>query len=77
MYAIIGLVLLCIGWFFEAIEVIRKKKSKLDLKFALLYTIGSFLLVVYAIQIGDVIFIILNSVVVLFSLISLIYSIRK
>jgi|TARA_B100001971_G_C17871707_1_gene373586 lipid-A-disaccharide synthase-like uncharacterized protein len=74
---IAGLVLLAIGWFSEVKEVIKQKKSKLDLKFSILYTIGSLCLVIYAIQLKDVIFFILNSVVTILSLISLIYSVKK
>lgn len=72
-----GLILLSIGWFFETIKLMKEKKSKLDLKFAVLYTVGSLCLVLYSVQIMDGIFIVLNSLVAILSLISLIYSIKK
>lgn len=74
---VIGLILLAIGWLSEVIKTIKEKKSKLDLKFSILYTIGSLCLVIYSIQIGNLIFIILNGIVMLLSLISLVYNFKK
>ena len=74
---IVGLVLLAIGWFFESVKLIKEKKSKLDLKFAVLYTVGSLCLVLYSVQIRDLIFIVLNSLVAILSSISLIFSIKR
>ena len=73
---IIGLSLLAIGWLTEAIKVIKDKRSNLELKFGILYVIGSILLVLYSYQIGDLLFMILNSMVVLFSGLSLFYAIK-
>ena len=50
---IIGLILLAIGWLSEIVKIIREKRSKLDLKFAILYTVGSLCLVAYSIQINN------------------------
>ena len=74
---IIGLVLLAIGWFSEVKELIKEKRSRLDLRFAVLYSLGSICLVIYSIQLKDTIFLILNSVVAMLSMVSLYYSIRK
>jgi len=74
---IIGLGLLAVGWMYEAVQIIKEKKSRLGLKFSILYTTGSLLLVVYSIQVKDVIFTILNGLVTAISLVSLAYSIRK
>ena len=43
---IVGLTLLAVGWFFEAIKTIREKRANIDRKFAVLYVVGSFLLVI-------------------------------
>ena len=74
---IVGLTLLAIGWLYEIAKIIKEKRSRLDLKFAILYTIGSACLVAYSIQIGNIIFIVLNSVVLILSLTSLVYTIKK
>jgi len=74
---IIGLGLLAVGWMYEAVQIIKEKKSRLGLKFSILYTTGSLLLVIYSIQVKDVIFTILNGLVTAISLVSLAYSIRK
>lgn len=76
-FGIIGLVLLAIGWLPETIDVIIKKKAKLNLKFASLYTVGSIFLAIYAYQLGDMIFIILNTAVAIMSGTSLIYCVKK
>ena len=74
---IIGLALLAVGWIYEAAQIIKEKKSRLGLKFSILYTTGSLLLVIYSIQVKDVIFTILNGLVTAISLVSLAYSIRN
>jgi len=74
---IVGLVLLSIGWISETRKLIKEKRSKLDLKFTILYTLGSLCLVVYSFQINNLVFIILNGIVVLLSLFPLYYTIKK
>lgn len=77
VYGIIGLVLLAIGWVFEVIELIKNKKSRIDVKFGFLYVVGSLFLLYHAIRINDLVFMILNGAVALLSLISMVYSFRK
>jgi len=77
VYGIIGLILLAIGWVFEVIELIKNKKSRIDVKFGFLYVIGSLFLLYHAIRINDLVFMILNGAVALLSLISMVYSFRK
>jgi MtN3 and saliva related transmembrane protein len=74
---VIGLILIALGWIPQTLETIKKKKNNLNLKFNLLYTIGSLLLTVYAITLSDTIFIILNGFAFLMSGIGLYYNIRK
>lgn len=73
---IIGLICIAIGWIPQVVEIVKKKKSNLNLSFALLYTIGSLSLVVYALQINDWIFVALNGFALLMSSIGLFYTIR-
>lgn len=74
---LIGLILIIIGWTFEAGKIIRTKKSRVDWKFGILYTLGSIALVVYSLQINDYVFLILNAFVTIMSGISLFFSIEK
>jgi lipid-A-disaccharide synthase-like uncharacterized protein len=74
---IVGLGLLAVGWLYEAIKTIRAGKSNINSKFAVLYVVGSFLLVIYSLLLGDIIFLILNSLVTIFSLINLFYSFKN
>ena len=73
---IMGLSLLALGWLTETIKIIREKKSNIEIKFGVLYVIGSLMLVIYSFQLKDTIFMILNSLVALFSLFSLFYAIK-
>jgi len=77
LFGIIGLIFLAVGWFAETVKIIKEKRSKVDLKFALSYTIGSLFLVAYSVQVNNLIFIILNSLVAVLSIISLVYSYEK
>jgi lipid-A-disaccharide synthase-like uncharacterized protein len=73
---IIGLSLLALGWFTEAAKMIKEKRSSIDIKFGILYVIGSLLLVIYSYQINDNVFLILNGLVVLSSGLSLFYAVK-
>ena len=74
---LIGLLLLAIGWIYETFIIIKEKKSKINTKFATMYVIGSLCLVIYSIQINDLLFMILNGLIAASSLVSLIYSVKK
>ena len=73
---IIGLVLIAVSWLPQVIEIIKTKKSGLNIWFALTYVLGSIALVIYAVQIKDTIFIVLNSLAGLISFIGLVYTIK-
>ena len=73
---IIGLILIAVAWLPQVIEIIKTKKSGLNIKFALIYVIGSFALVIYSIQIKDTIFLVLNSLATLMSFTGLFYTIK-
>ena len=73
---LIGLILIAFGWIPQVVEIIKTKKNKLNFGFSLLYTLGSLALVVYAFQINDVIFIILNGAAFLMSSVGLFYSLK-
>jgi lipid-A-disaccharide synthase-like uncharacterized protein len=73
---IIGLVCIAIGWIPQVIEIVKKRKSNLNLGFALLYTLGSLSLVLYALQISDWIFVSLNGFAFLMSAVGLFYTLK-
>ena len=73
---LIGLICIAIGWIPQIADIVKKKKSNLNLGFALLYTLGSLALVLYALQISDWIFVALNGFAFLMSAIGLFYTIR-
>jgi len=65
---IIGSLFLLFSWLWETIRTVEKHKRFIDLKFAFLHLIGSASLVFYAIEIGDIIFLILNTAILVFVL---------
>ncbi|MDD5193679.1 MAG: PQ-loop domain-containing transporter [Candidatus Nanoarchaeia archaeon] len=74
---ILGLIFIGIGWIPQVIDIIKTKKNKLNLGFAILYTLGSLALTFYAIQLNDWIFTILNGFAFLMSAIGLNYTIKN
>jgi len=73
---LIGLICIAVGWVPQIFEIVKKKRSNLNLSFAILYTLGALALVLYALQINDWIFVILNGFAFLMSSIGLYYTIR-
>jgi len=74
---IIGLMLLAVAWIPETIDILTKKKEKINWKFGVLYVLGSLALTIYSYQINDIIFLILNAFILVMSSISLVYSLKK
>ena len=60
---IIGAIVLAIAWIPETLQIIRERESKLNPKFAVVYFVGTLLLFIYALSIKDIVFIIVNSVI--------------
>ena len=73
---LIGLALILVAWIAETVDLIIKKKGKLDTKFAMFYIMGSIVLLVYSIQIKSLVFVILKVFVIILSFISLYYSLK-
>ena len=73
---LIGLICIGLGWIPQIIDTIKKKKSNLNLGFAILYTLGSLSLVLYSLQINDWIFAVLNGFAFLMSAVGLFYTLR-
>lgn len=59
---IIGMILIVAGWIPQTVENIRRRKTDLNLKFILLYFLGSVALLAYSVIIKDLVFLILNGV---------------
>jgi len=74
---IIGLIFIAIGWVPQVIEIIKTKKNKMNIGFSLFYTLGSLALVIYAVQIYDLVFIILNGAAFLMSSVGLTYALKS
>lgn len=76
-FGLVGLILIALGWIPETLEIIKKRKNNLNFKFNLLYAIGSLSLFIYAIYIGDNVFILLNGFAFFMSGIGLIYKFKN
>jgi len=72
---IIGLLAIAACWVPQTIETIRAKQTHIKLSFLLLYSLGNLLLTVYAVIIGDVVFVLLNAFAMAMSLVNLFYRV--
>ena len=58
-----GVVFLAIAWIPEVLQTIRERESKINPKFAVIYFIGTFFLLVYAIFLRNIPFTIVNGLI--------------
>lgn len=70
---VVGLVLILFGW----AKQLMSKDKKIDVYLPILYTLGSVFLAVYSYQIGDSVFLVMNSVAAVFGLINTVKILRK
>jgi MtN3 and saliva related transmembrane protein len=78
LIGLVGAVLILIAWLPETYRTIKSKNVEaIDIRFLVIYVTGSSLLAFYSIQINDVPFTILNSVIALITLIELDIVLRK
>ena len=68
-----GLLALALCWIPQSVETIRKGKCEINLAFLVLSCAGSFLLMVYAIGRGDLVFVLLNALTTVGALLNLYY----
>jgi len=68
-----GLVLILLGWIPQTIETIKKGFCPLSPAFAVLYALGSIALTLYAYQLNDAVFLILNGFAAIMALINIFY----
>ncbi len=76
-FGIIGLILITAAWLFQTIDIIKKKRADIDLKFIIPCIAGTIFLIFHALEIKDIIFTILQIVVLIAILISLFYAFKK
>ena len=74
---IVGLLLILAGWVYEFWQSLKSNKAGVPLPFALLYGAGSFMLTLHSIQLGDIVFIILNAVATLIAVANAIFAITR
>ncbi|MEM0372766.1 MAG: SemiSWEET family transporter [archaeon] len=74
---ILGAFMLIAAWLPPTIKAVIKKKSDMNLWFELLFFLGAFLLTVYALQTGDLVFVALNAAAAIFAFINLGYIPHK
>jgi len=74
---IAGAILLVLAWLFETLESIKKHKSLIDLKFALIYLSGTILLAVYSFQKNDYVFLGLQFCLIILVIFEIVYTLYK
>ena len=77
LVGIIGSVLILIAWIFETEESIRRHKDLIDLKFAIVYISGCVFLTIYAVQINDTIFFVLQILITLLIIFEIVYTVYE
>ena len=76
LLGVVGLLCILVAWVPETLETIKAKKCRLNIKFVEIYVSGALLLTVYSLQIGDLIFLALNSGAAVMGVINLYYKLR-
>jgi len=74
LVGIIGAVILAIAWIPETIQIIRERESKLNPEFAAVYFVGTLLLFIYALILGDIVFSFVNGFILFQVCIGLYYE---
>jgi len=74
---IAGAVLLLLAWLFETFESVKRHKALVDLKFAFIYIVSTFLLTVYAYQEKDYVFFSVNVCLIVLVLFEIVYTVYK
>lgn len=74
---IVGSILILVAWLFETEESIRKHKSLIDLKFAIVYITGVILLTFYSLEINDSVFFTLQIALTVLILFEILYTVYK
>jgi len=74
---ILGAILLALAWLFETLESIKKHKSLIDLKFTLIYLVGTVLLTIYSYQKNDYVFLGLQSCLTILIIFEIAYTLYK
>lgn len=73
---IAGIGFILLGWIPQTLETVRKGSCPLHPVFAILYALGSTVLIVYAYQIDDDVFLLLNGFAAVMALANLYYIAR-
>ncbi len=71
---VIGAALLVLAWIFETSNSVRKRKLTIDKRFAAMYLVSTVILLVYSLQNGDVIFLFVNTCLIVLVSFEVAYS---
>ncbi|RMF05909.1 hypothetical protein D6764_03640 [Candidatus Woesearchaeota archaeon] len=73
----LGVLFIALSWVPQTVKVFREKKTDTDLRFLIIYSIGSFLLLAYSILIADAVYILLNTITSVLASINLYFAFAK
>lgn len=73
----VGLLLILAGWVYEFWQTVRSGRAGVPLSFALLYGAGSLLLTLHSIELGDLVFIILNAAATLIAIANAAFAVSR
>lgn len=72
----IGVAAIAFSWIPQTLEVIKNKKTDMELKFIIIYSIGSLLLLIYSVLIHDLIFTVLNFITTVLAGLNLFFALK-
>jgi len=74
---IVGLLLILAGWIYEFWQTVKSRRAGVPLSFALLYGAGSLLLTLHSIELGDLVFVILNAAATLIAVANAAFAVSR
>ncbi|MFA5930592.1 MAG: hypothetical protein WC861_06945 [Candidatus Micrarchaeia archaeon] len=73
----VGLLLILAGWVWEFWQALKSNKPGVPLSFALLYGAGSLLLTWHSVELGDIVFIVLNAAATLIAAANAVFALTR
>ena len=71
---IAGMVLVVMAWLLETVDAARRHRNLLDMKFAALYLPGTFLVLLYAVRINNMLFAALEGIIISLVMVEIAYT---
>lgn len=74
-YGALGALLILAGWIFETFEAVKHHHALIDLRFAAIYAVGNFFLIIYSWLVADYVFFALSVMILLIVMVEIAYTV--